>query len=104
MGHVPHHYTFMRIGSLTLVFRMPMVHSLKEKRSIVKSVIARLRNEFNVAVAEIDEQDRWQIAVLGVVNVSSDATYANQQLQAVVDWVYRNRPDVDVVDSSIELL
>ena len=83
---------------------MPMCHSLKEKRSIVKSVIARLRNEFNVAVAEIDEQDRWQIAVLGVVNVASDGTYANQQLQAVVDWVYRNRPDVDVVDSSIELL
>ncbi len=94
----------MQIGSLTLVFRMPMCHSLKEKRSIVKSVIARLRNEFNVAVAEVDEQDRWQIAVLGVVNVSNDGAHATRQLQAVVDWVYRNRPDVEVVDTSIELV
>ncbi|HSH81650.1 MAG TPA: DUF503 domain-containing protein [Herpetosiphonaceae bacterium] len=94
----------MIIGSLALTLRMSTVHSLKEKRTIVKSVIARLRNEFNVSVAEVAEQDRWQTAVIGVACVSGDSKYARQQLQAVVDWVYLNRPDVDVVGSEIELL
>ena len=83
---------------------MPAVHSLKEKRAIVKSVVARLQNEFNVSVAEVAEQDRWQLAVIGVACVSGDSQYARQQLRAVVDWVYLNRPDVDVVGSEIELL
>ncbi len=94
----------MIIGSLALTLRMSTVHSLKEKRTIVKSVIARLRNEFNVSVAEVAEQDRWQTAVIGVACVSGDSKYARHQLQAVVDWVYLNRPDVDVVGSEIELL
>ena len=94
----------MIIGGLTLQLRMPTSHSLKEKRSIVKSVVARLRNEFNVSVAEVAEQDRWQTAVIGVACVSGDSRYAREQLQAVVDWVYDNRPDVDVISSEIELL
>ncbi len=94
----------MIIGSLELVLRMPAVHSLKEKRAIVKSVVARLQNEFNVSVAEVAEQDRWQIAVIGVACVSGDSQYARQQLRAVVDWVHLNRPDVEVVGSEIELL
>ena len=94
----------MIIGSLTLYLRMPVNHSLKEKRGIVKSVIARLRNEFNVSVAEVGEHDRWQTAVIGVACVSGDGHYARQQLQAVVDWVYENRPDVEITQTDIELL
>ena len=62
----------MIIGGLTLQLRLPMSHSLKDKRSIVKSVIARLRNEFNVSVAEVAEQDLRQIAVIGVACVSGE--------------------------------
>ena len=94
----------MFIGSLRLELRLAACHTLKEKRSIVKSVIARLRNEFNVAVAEVAAQDRWQTAVLGIVCVSGDQRYAQQQLQAVMEWIERNRPDVDIVDREIELL
>jgi uncharacterized protein len=94
----------MIIGSLLLELHLPTVHSLKEKRSIVKSVLQRLRNEFNVSTAEVGEQDRWQIAQLGVVCVSSDRRYADEQLHAVVEWIYENRPDVDVSRSEIELL
>jgi len=94
----------MIIGGLTIQLRMPTSHSLKQKRSIVKSVIARLRNEFNVSVAEVAEQDKWQIAVIGVACVSGNGNHARQQLEAVVDWVYENRPDVDVFQTDIELL
>lgn len=94
----------MVIGSLLLEVHINRAHSLKNKRSVVKSVLQRLRNEFNVSTAEVGEQDRWQIAQLGVVCVSSDRQYAQQQLQAVVDWLYTNRPDLDISVAEIELL
>jgi uncharacterized protein len=94
----------MIIGSLLLELHLPGAHSLKEKRSVVKSVLQRLRNEFNVSTAEVGEQDRWQIAQLGVACVSSDRRYAQEQLRAVVDWIYENRPDVSVSRAEIDLL
>ncbi len=94
----------MIIGSLTLELHLPSAHSLKEKRSVVKSVIARLRNEFNISVAEVAKQDQWQAAIIGVVCVSNDSRYAQEQLQAVVEWVYSNRPDVDLTHVEIDVL
>lgn len=94
----------MVIGSLRLDLHLPSTHSLKEKRSIVKSILQRLRNEFNVSTAEVGEQDRWQIAQLGIACVSSNSTYAEEQLRAVVDWIYDNRPDLEVSRAEIELL
>lgn len=92
----------MVIGSLTLQLFLPATHTLKEKRSVVKSVVARLRNEFNVSVAEVAEQDRWQLAVVGVACVSADSAYAEGQLQAVINWIGENRPDVEVSRAEIE--
>jgi uncharacterized protein YlxP (DUF503 family) len=94
----------MIIGSLALDIFIPTAHSLKDKRSVVKSILQRLRNEFNVSTAEVGEQDRWQIARLGVVCVSSDGDYAHEQLQAVVEWIYEHRPDLEVSAAHIELL
>lgn len=94
----------MFIGSLTLDIFIPTTHSLKEKRSVIKSVLQRLRNEFNVATAEVGEQDRWQLARLGVVCVSSSNVQARTQLEAVVDWIYEHRPDVQVSRAEIEIL
>lgn len=94
----------MVIGSLNLELLLPNSHSLKDKRSVVKSILQRLRNEFNVSTAEVAQQDRWQIAELGVACVSSDRQYARQQLQAVVEWLYENRPDLEINRAEIEIL
>ena len=94
----------MIIGSLALELFIPTAHSLKDKRSVVKSILQRLRNEFNVSTAEVGQQDRWQIAELGVVCVSSDRQYARQQLEAVIEWLYQNRPDLDISRAEIEIL
>jgi uncharacterized protein YlxP (DUF503 family) len=71
------------IGVLTLELRIEDSHSLKEKRHVVKSLTDRLRNKFNVAVAEIDAQDLWQRAVVAAVTVSNDRVHATQVLQSV---------------------
>jgi len=69
------------IGSLTVSLHIPHSRSLKEKRTVVRSVTARLRQQFNVAVAEVDDQDTWQLATLGVVCVSADARHADEMCQ-----------------------
>lgn len=71
------------IGVLTLELRLENSHSLKEKRHVVKSLRDRLRNKFNVSVAEIDCQDLWQRAVVAAVTVSPDKVQAEKVLQAV---------------------
>ncbi len=60
----------MPVGILTLEFQLPYSHSLKEKRAVVQKMRDRLRSRFNVAVAELDHQDVWQQATLGVVSIS----------------------------------
>jgi uncharacterized protein YlxP (DUF503 family) len=71
------------VGVLTMELRMPHAHSLKDKRQVVKGLKDRLRNKFNVSVAEIDYQDLWQSALLAAVTVSSSRNYAEQVLQSV---------------------
>jgi len=73
------------VGVLTLELRLENSHSLKEKRHVVESLKARLRNKFNVSVAEIDYQDTWQRAAIAAVTVSSDHVFAQKVLQSVED-------------------
>jgi uncharacterized protein YlxP (DUF503 family) len=73
------------VGVLTLELRLQNAHSLKEKRHVVQSLKDRLRNKFNVAVAEIDHQDLWQRAAIAAVTVSSDQVHAEKVLRSVED-------------------
>jgi len=73
------------IGVLTLELRLENSHSLKEKRHVVESLKTRLRNKFNVSVAEIDYQDLWQRSALAAVTVSSDHVHAEKVLRSVED-------------------
>jgi uncharacterized protein len=73
------------IGVLTLELRLENAHSLKDKRSVVQSLKNRLRNKFNVSVAEIDAQDLWQRATVAAVTVSSSHIFAEKVLRSVED-------------------
>ena len=73
----------MAVGMLILEIHLPYAHSLKEKRLVVRKIQDRLRSRFNVAVAELDHQDLWQRAVVGVVSISSDRRNLESVLQAV---------------------
>jgi uncharacterized protein YlxP (DUF503 family) len=94
----------MVIGACTLELHIPGNGSLKGKRQIIRSLVARLRNEFNISVAEVGALDAWQSAIIGVVCVSNDSDYAHGQLTRVAHWVENNRLDCDLVDYQIEIL
>jgi len=94
----------MIIGVCTIELHLPGNGSLKGKRRVLKSIIARVHHEFNVSIAEVDQQDAWQSAVLGVVCVSNGNDYVHGLLTKVVQWIEHNRPDVQVVDFKIEIL
>jgi uncharacterized protein YlxP (DUF503 family) len=93
----------MIIGSCTVELYLPGVHSLKAKRSVLKGVLSRLRREFNVSAAEVDHQDVWHSAVIGLVTVSNDTAYAHGTLIRAVQWIEQNRLDVDLVNYQIEV-
>ncbi len=92
------------IGVATVELRLPGNGSLKGKRAVVRPIIARLRKEFNVSVAEVEAQDVYQRAVLAITCVSSDASYVHGLLTKAVEMVDRMRIDAEVVDYDIELL
>lgn len=94
----------MIIGVCTFEVNIPMAASLKDKRRVVKSLTVRLRNEFNVSVAEVDRLDSRQTAVIAAVTVSSDRDYAHGLLTRVALWVEHTRLDCDLVDYEIEML
>ena len=79
----------MPVGLLTLELHIPDAHSLKEKRQIVRSLKDRLRKRFNVAVAEMEYQDVWQRAIIGVVTLSTAEQHVEESLQLVLQEAYR---------------
>jgi uncharacterized protein len=94
----------MVIGNSIIEIDLPGINSLKEKRSVLKGLIARVHKEFNVSCAEVGFHDVWQSSALGVAVVSTSAVHAENVLENVVKWIERYRPDVTVIDHSIEIL
>jgi uncharacterized protein len=77
----------MVIGTLSVTLQVPGSTSLKEKRQVVRSLTSRLRQTFNVAVAEVGDQDLWQSSVIGIVCVSENARHADEMCQKVLRFV-----------------
>ena len=77
--------------------------SLKGKRSLIRPLLARLHREFNVAAAEVDQQDVWQSAEIAIVVVGNDAIHLRAELQNIVRWIEHNRLEVEVFDAHYEL-
>ena len=93
----------MSVGVCRITLRLPGNDSLKGKRQVVKSLMARLRNKFNVAVAEVDDNDRWQVATIGITCVSNDARHAREVLDSVVHFVERTRLDTELLECEIDV-
>lgn len=93
----------MTVGVCRVTLRLPENGSLKGKRQLVRSITTRLRTRFNVAVAEVDDNDRWQIATIGVSCVSNDARHAHEMLSRVVSFIQQSRLDAELLDYEVDV-
>ena len=91
------------IALLTLDIHIPHAHSLKEKRTVVRSLKDRLRTKFNVAVSEVDHHDLWQRSQVSVVTVGSDEKFLHKVLEEAAEEAERIAPDC-TIQSNIEIV
>ena len=93
----------MIVGVLRIELFVPEGDSLKSKRFAIRSIKDRLRSRFNVAVAEVDNNDKWQRASLGVVTVSNESRHVESIMGNVMNLVYGDRR-VEVLDSTLQYM
>jgi uncharacterized protein YlxP (DUF503 family) len=86
----------MYVAALCADLHLPQVHSLKEKRAVVRPIVEGCRHRFSVAAAEVDHQDRWQRAAIGIATVASGPGRAEEVLDAVERFVW-SFPEVEVI-------
>ncbi len=92
----------MVVGVASIDIHIPGSGSLKNKRHILKGIKDRVKNRFNVSIAEVDHNDLWQRTTLGVSVVTNQKQFANQVLSGVVDFIGKEN-GVQILDYSIEL-
>jgi uncharacterized protein YlxP (DUF503 family) len=83
----------MFIAACRIELELPESSSLKDKRQVLRSLTTRIRNKFNAAVAEVDYQQSWRDAALGIVCVSSSASHARSMVEAISAYVDESRMD-----------
>ena len=93
----------MTIGLLTLVIFIPDSNSLKAKRMVLHSLKARLKNNFNVAIAQIDHEDKWQKTTLAVVGVERDRSNMNSTLSEAVNFIEKFN-GIELINYEMELI
>ena len=94
----------MNVGVCKLTLQLPENHSLKGKRRVISSLCSRVHNKFNVSIAEVGDNDSWQIATIAAACVSNDERHANQVLAAVVNFVRQERLDAEILDVETEII
>jgi len=94
----------VHVGTCMVKLRLPENGSLKGKRHVSKSIIERVKNRFNVSIAEVEDQDLWQSLTLGISCVSNSASHANEILSKAVNFIENNRFDAELVDYEIEII
>ncbi len=92
----------MIVGVLQISLRLPSCRSLKDKRRILRSIIERARNDYHVSIAEVDDQDLWGNAEVGVSVVSSSGTQIESILSKVLD-AFEGHPEIEVDHSRREI-
>jgi len=92
------------VALCNLTLRLPENSSLKGKRQVVKSVQQRLHNRFNVSVAEVEHQDKWQLAGLAICAVANDATHATEVVNSAAAYIQELRLDVEIIEEETEVI
>ena len=94
----------MVVGTGKITLHIPESHTLKDKRQVLRSLMSRVRQTFEVSIAEVDSLDRWQAATLGLAVVSNDARHADEVIAKVVSFIEDTRLDIEVTGYETEIL
>lgn len=94
----------MNAGIFKIKIHIPENHSLKEKRRIVKSLMSRLRNQYNISIAEVDDHDLWQIATIGISCISNSNNHVDQIISNIIKYIEQNYPELEIVNHEIEIM
>lgn len=92
----------MFVATCIITLDLEGVRSLKEKRRILRSILAHLHQEYNVSAAEVDGHDYWQTAVIGLAAAGNDQRHLHSVMQKAVDWIELHRPDAPISSYLIE--
>lgn len=94
----------IKIALVTLELELAGVETLKEKRSILKSLLTRLHNQFNISTAEIDHNDIPDSSVIAFAAVTNATNHAHSIASTVINWIEKQYPDAEIVEQSIEIV
>lgn len=92
----------MILRVITFKIHIPYAQSLKEKRGVVKSIIAKIQNKFKLSVAEIGFQDQWQIALIGVAIIANESKIIEKQITRVIEFL-DNQTEFEVVEIKTDI-
>ena len=93
----------MLVGTVTVELYLPGIGSLKEKRFVLKSIKTKIRNRFNVSIAEVDFHDKWQHSCLGIACISNNRRFLDETLSKVMNAITQDFR-VEVMDQVTEIL
>ena len=93
----------MVIGVCTVELHIPDQGSLKGKRQVLLSLKDRVRQKFNVSIAELDHQELWQRTILGIACIGNEKRHVNRQMDHVLSMI-RRTPSVEVIQTSLEMM
>ncbi len=93
----------MVIGICQLDLRIPENHSLKGKRHVIRKLIDRVKSRYNVAIAEVGDNDLWQRAQIGICTVGNDRRHINSSLDKVIDFIEKTNL-VEMIHNEMEIL
>lgn len=94
----------MYVATAQVTIHLFQSNSLKDKRQVTRSVLARLRDKFDVSAAEVDGQNSWNLAQLGIACVSGDASHAQEVVERAIHYIEETRPDLEISDVSTEVI
>jgi len=92
------------IGLCTVHLQIPSSSSLKDKRQVLRSVMVRVRNQFNVSIAEVDQQNSHQLATVALVCVSADGAYVQGLMERAVGFIRTAHAELVLLDYETELI
>jgi uncharacterized protein YlxP (DUF503 family) len=94
----------MNVGVARVTLRIPENMDLKGKRMVLKSIIGRVKSRFDVAIAEVDDNDSWQVATIGICCISNNKRHSNEVLSKAARFIETGGFDVEFYDYSIEII